>query len=90
VDYSVWLKDHQYWFLVVFDIHVAPIYRESNQLMCYKQNPFSVGALNNLQFLLDGLQPIIGVHWLDRVRNHRRLGPLEFTKLAACLPWSVA
>jgi hypothetical protein len=48
-----------------------------------KQNPFSVGALNNLQFLLDGLQPIIDIHWLDRVRERQRLGLLEFTKLVA-------
>jgi hypothetical protein len=74
-----------FWFLMGFDIHIPPICSGSSQLMCCKQNPLSVGALNNLQFLLNGLQPIIGIHWLNRVRECRKFGPLEFSKLVTLL-----
>jgi hypothetical protein len=47
--------------------------------------PFSVGAMNNLQHLLDCLQPIIGIHWLDRVRECLMLSPLEFFKFVMLL-----
>jgi hypothetical protein len=50
-----------------------------------KQNTLLVGALNNLQLLFNSLQPIIGVHWFNRVRERRRLGLLEFSKLVALL-----
>jgi hypothetical protein len=33
-------------FLMGFNTSIPPIYNGSNQLMCCKQNPLSVGALN--------------------------------------------
>jgi hypothetical protein len=79
------LSVDSFWLLMGFNIGVPPICSRSNQLMCYKQNHFSVGALNNLQLLLDCLQPIIGIHWLDGVSECQRLGPLEFSKLVTLL-----
>jgi hypothetical protein len=38
----------------------------------------SVVGPTNFQLLFNFLQPIIGIHWLDGVRECRRLGPLEF------------
>jgi hypothetical protein len=72
-------------FLVGFDIRVPPIYSESDHLMRCKQNPLSFGALNNLQLLFNCLQPIIGVQWFNRVREHWRLGLLEFSKFIMLL-----
>jgi hypothetical protein len=37
-----------FWFLVGFNIGTPPIYSLSNQLMCYKENPLSVGTLDDL------------------------------------------
>jgi hypothetical protein len=74
-----------FWLLVGFNICIPPICSRSDQLMCYKQNPLSVGALNNLQLLFNCLQPTIGIHWLNRVRECRRLGPLKFSKLVTLL-----
>jgi hypothetical protein len=33
-------------------------------------------ALHHLQVLLNRLEPIVSIHWLHRVREHGRLGPL--------------
>jgi hypothetical protein len=63
-----------------FNISVPPNCSGSNQLMCCKQNPLSVGTLDDLHLLLNGLQPIIGIHWLDGVRECWRLRPLELSK----------
>jgi hypothetical protein len=68
------------WFLVGFNISIPPICSGSNQLMCCKQNPLSVGILDDLQRLLNGLQPIVGIYWLDGVRECWRLRPLELSK----------
>jgi hypothetical protein len=56
-----------FWLLVCFNISVPPIYNGSNQLMCFKQNPLSVGALNHLWFLFNGFKPVIDIHWLNKV-----------------------
>jgi hypothetical protein len=74
-----------FWLLMGFNIRVPPICSRSNQLMCYKQNPLSIIALNNLQFLFNCFQPIISIHWLDGVRECQRLGPLEFSKFVTVL-----
>jgi hypothetical protein len=74
-----------FWLLVGFNISIPPICSRPDQLMCCKQNPFSIGALNNLQLLFNCLQPIIGVHWFNRVRECRRLSPLEFFELVTLL-----
>jgi hypothetical protein len=68
-----------------FNICIPLIYSGSDQLMCCKQNPFSVGALNNLQPFLDCLEPIIDIHWLDGVRECQRLSLLEFSKFVMLL-----
>jgi hypothetical protein len=70
---------------VSFNIGVPPIYSRSDQLMCCKQNPLPVGALNNLQLLFNCLQPIIDIHWLNRVKEYQRLGLLEFSKFVTLL-----
>jgi hypothetical protein len=50
-----------------------------------KQNLLVVVALDHLQLLLNGLQPIIDIHWLNRVRECRRLGSLKLSKFATGL-----
>jgi hypothetical protein len=58
--------------------------------MHYRQNPLSIGALNILQLLFNCLQPIISIHWFNRVRECWRLGPLElsnFITLMALWHW---
>jgi hypothetical protein len=69
-----------FWFLMSFNISVLPIYSGSNQLMRCKQNPLSVSTLDDLQLLLNGLQPIISIHWLNGVRECWRLHLLELSK----------
>jgi hypothetical protein len=44
-----------------------------------------VVALDHLQLLLNGLQPIIGIHWLNGVRECRRFGPLKLSKFVTGL-----
>jgi hypothetical protein len=69
-----------FWLLVGFNMRIPPVYSRSDQLMCCQQNPLSVVALNNLQLLFYCLQPIVVIHGLNGVREHRTLGPLEFSK----------
>jgi hypothetical protein len=70
---------------VGFNIRIPPICSRSNQLMCCKQNPLSVDALNNLQLLFNCLQPIIDIHCFNGVRECRRLGLLEFSKFVTLM-----
>jgi hypothetical protein len=51
-----------FWLLVGFDISIPPIYSGTFQLVQSKQNLLVVVALDHLQLLLNGLQPIIGIH----------------------------
>jgi hypothetical protein len=39
-----------------------------------------VVALDHLQLVLNGLQPIVDIHWLNRVRECRRFGLLKLSK----------
>jgi hypothetical protein len=72
-------------FFMSFNISVPPICGGAHELMRGKKQFLSVVTLNNLQFLLNGLQPIIGIHGLDRVREYWRLGLLEFSKFVTLL-----
>jgi hypothetical protein len=74
-----------FWFLVGFNIRIPPVCSRSDQLMCCKQNLLSVVALNNLQLLFYCLQPIIGIHGLDRVRECQRFDPLKLSKVVKWL-----
>jgi hypothetical protein len=74
-----------YRFFMSFNVSIPPIYSGAHKLMRGKKYFFSVVTLNNLQFLLNGLQPIIGVHGIDRVRECWRLGPLKFSKFVTLL-----
>jgi hypothetical protein len=73
------------WLLVGFDIIIPPICNRVFQLVRSKQNLLAVVALDHLQLLLNGLQPIIDIHWLDRVRECRRFGPLKLSKFVTGL-----
>jgi hypothetical protein len=44
-----------------------------------------VVALDHLQLLLNGLQPIVCIHWFDGVRECWRLGSLKLSKLVTRL-----
>jgi hypothetical protein len=44
-----------------------------------------VVVLDHLQLLLNGLQPIVGIYWLDGVRECRRFGPLKLSKFVTGL-----
>jgi hypothetical protein len=44
-----------------------------------------VVALDHLQLLLNGLQPIVDIHWLDGVRECRRFSPLKLSKFVTGL-----
>jgi hypothetical protein len=79
------LPDDAFWLLMAFDISITPICSMTFQLVRSKQNLLTVVALDNLEFLLDGLQPIICVHWFDGVRECWRLGPLKFSKVVTRL-----
>jgi hypothetical protein len=74
-----------FWLLVGFDIRIPPIYIRTFQLVQSKQNLLTVVALDHLQLLLNGLQPIIGIHWLNGVRECRRFGPLKLSKFVTGL-----
>jgi hypothetical protein len=74
-----------FWLLMGFNICIPPVYSRSDQLMCCKQNLLSVVALNNLQLLFYCLQPIIGIHGLDGVRECQRFGPLKLSKFVTWL-----
>jgi hypothetical protein len=74
-----------FWLLVGFDISIPPIYSGTFQLVRSKQNLPTVVALDHLQLLLNGLQPIIDIHWLDWVRECRRFGPLKLSKFVTGL-----
>jgi hypothetical protein len=63
-----------------FDISIPPICSGTVQLVRSKQNLLVVVALDHLQLLLNGLQPIVGIHWLDEVRECRRFGSLKLSK----------
>jgi hypothetical protein len=69
-----------FWLLMGFDISIPPICSGTFQLVSSKQNLLTVVALDHLQLLLNGLQPIVGIHWLDGVRECRRIGPLKLSK----------
>jgi hypothetical protein len=69
-----------FWLLMGFDISIPPICSRTFQLVRSKQNLLTVVALNHLQLLLNALQPIVDIHWLDRVRECRRFGPLKLSK----------
>jgi hypothetical protein len=72
-------------FFMSFDISVPPICSRTFQLVRSKQNHLLVIALNHLQLLLNFLQPVISIHWFDRVRECWRLGPLKLSKLVVLL-----
>jgi hypothetical protein len=74
-----------FWLLVGFDISIPPICSGTFQLVRSKQNLLMVVALDHMQFLLNGLQPIICIHWFDGVRECWRLCPLKFSKLVTRL-----
>jgi hypothetical protein len=44
-----------------------------------------VVALDHLHLLLNDLQPIFDIHWLDGVRECRRFGPLKLSKFVTGL-----
>jgi hypothetical protein len=72
-------------FFMSFNVSVSPICSGAHELMRGKKHFLSIVTLNNLQFLLNGLQPISSVHGLDRVRECWRIGPLEFSKFVTLL-----
>jgi hypothetical protein len=69
-----------FWFLMGFNIRIPPVCSRSDQLMQSKQNLLAVVALDHLHLLLNGLQLIVGIHWLNRVRECRRFGLLKLSK----------
>jgi hypothetical protein len=74
------LSGDGFWFLLGFNIGVPLICSGSNELMHCKQNPLLVGTLDDMQLLLNGVQPIVGIHWLDGVRECWRLHSMELSK----------
>jgi hypothetical protein len=74
-----------FWLLVGFDISIPPIYSGTFQLVRSKHNLLMVVALDRLLLLLNGLQQIIGIHWLDGVRECRRFGLLKPSKFVTGL-----
>jgi hypothetical protein len=52
-----------FWLLMGFDISIPLICSGTFQLVRSKQNLLAVVALDHLQLLLNGLQPIVGIHW---------------------------
>jgi hypothetical protein len=54
-----------FWLLMTFDISIPPICNGTFQLVQSKQNLLTVVALDHLQLLLNGLQPIICIHWFN-------------------------
>jgi hypothetical protein len=54
-----------FWLLVGFDISIPLICSGTFQLVRSKQNHLAVVALDHSQFLLNGLQPIVCIHWFD-------------------------
>jgi hypothetical protein len=74
-----------FWLLMDFDISIPPIYSGTFQLVQSKQNLLMVVALDHLQLLLNGLQPIINIHWFVGVRKCRRFGLLKLSKFVTGL-----
>jgi hypothetical protein len=74
-----------FWLLMGFNISIPSICSGTFQLVRSKQNLLTVVALDHLQLLLNGLQPIIDIHWLDRVRECRRFDPLKLSKFVTGL-----
>jgi hypothetical protein len=72
-------------FLMSFNISVPLICSGTHQLVQSKHNLLPVVTLNHMQVLLNCLQPVISIHWFDRVRECWRLGPLEFSKFVTLL-----
>jgi hypothetical protein len=50
-------------------------------------HPLSIVALDHLKLLLYSLEPIVTIHWLDRVRESRRLGALKVSKSISWRWW---
>jgi hypothetical protein len=73
-----------------FNIGIPPVYSRFDQLMCCKQYLLSVVALNNLQLFFYYLQPIVGIHGLNRVRECQRFGPLKLSKFVTWLLMALA
>jgi hypothetical protein len=74
-----------FWLLVGFNISIPPICNRTFQLVRSKHNLLTVVALDHLQLFLNGLQPIISIHWLNEVRECRRFGPLKLSKFVTGL-----
>jgi hypothetical protein len=74
-----------FWLLVGFDISIPPICSGTIQLVRSEQNLLTVVALDQLQLLFNGLQPIVSIHWLNGVRECRRFGPLKHSKIVTGL-----
>jgi hypothetical protein len=72
-------------FFMSFNISIPPICSGTFQLVQSKQNLLTVVALDNMLFLLGGLQPIVCIHWFDGVREYWGLGPLKLSKLVTAL-----
>ena len=72
-------------FFMSFNVSVPPICRGTHQLLRSKQNLLMVAALNHLQLLFNGFQPIISIHWFDGMRECWRFGPLELSKFVTLL-----
>jgi hypothetical protein len=74
-----------FWFLMGSNIRLSPAYSRFDQLTCCKQNLLSIVALDNLQLLFYCLQPIVGIHGLNRMRECQRFGPLKLSKFVTWL-----
>jgi uncharacterized membrane protein len=72
-------------FFMSSNISVPPICSGTHQLVRSKQNILPVIALNHLQLHLNCLQPVISIHWFNRVRECWGLSPLEFPKFVTLL-----
>jgi hypothetical protein len=79
------LQVDSFWFLVGFNMCIPLVCSRSDQLMRSKQNLLTVVALDHLQLLLNGLQPIVGIHWLNRVRECRRFDSLKLSRFVTGL-----
>jgi hypothetical protein len=72
-------------FFMSFNISVPSICCGTHQLVRRKQNLLPIIALNHLYLLLNCLQAVISIHWIDRVRECWGLSLLEFPKFVMML-----
>jgi hypothetical protein len=67
-------------FLMGFHISIPPVGCRTRELVRGQQHLLKVVALHHLQLLLNGLEPIISIHWLHNMRTGRRLSALKISK----------